>query len=217
LKANLGPWTQLAVSPDVLPPAVEELVEVQQRTFMAIQNDGGSNYSDYYADSGFATLGRNSTMQPSNSYNDIPSSMPPPAFKPAPANPSVPVTAFSQFAAAAQAPAPAAPVFAAPVFSAPAPAPAPVFAAPVFPPPAPAPVQAAPVDTVVRVGDSVRGVYDYDGGADKLSFKKNDVMTVLEADGSGWCLGDLNQSKFPCRHLPIPPPPPQLPRLPCLQ
>jgi len=153
IKGNINPWTQLAISPDVLPPAVEELVEVQQRTFVSInQGEDGPNYSDYYSDSGFGTLKRSSSFssQPGDSKDDIPVSSPPPA--PAPQLSTSP-----------------------PQFNAPASA-----------------ATAPPQDDVIRVGDSVKAIYDYDAGGDKLAFKTGNIIAVLEADGSGWCLGDLN-------------------------
>jgi len=44
-------------------------------------------------------------------------------------------------------------------------------AAPVFAPPAPTMAAAPMEDTVIRAGDTAKGLYDYVGEGDKLSFK----------------------------------------------
>jgi len=155
VKSNLSSWTQLAGSPENLPPAVEELVETQQRTFVSVQasEDGTGGFGDYYSDSGFNTIGRSSSF--SSSYSDtrdIPTTAPPSAFQ-------------NQ---------------------------QPMYAPP--PPSMPAAAPSPPVDNVIRAGDSVRGLYDYQGEGEKLSFREGDIISVQEVDNSGWCLGDLRGS-----------------------
>jgi hypothetical protein len=53
--------------------------------------------------------------------------------------------------------------------------------------------QSQPVDNVIRPGCNARALYEYAGDANggKLSFREGDVILVQEADGSGWCLGEL--------------------------
>lgn len=168
LKNKTNDWTQLANSQETLPPQIENLVTVQQRSFVPIQAGGGDSggfsqyYEEEYPDYDEAPASAKSTMRRSSISNDG--------------------SALTSFPTSA--------------------------------PPT------APQDNVLRPGDKCRALYDYQGDADKLSFRENDVILVQELDPSGWCLGNLNGSVgwFPSNYVEkvkqAPPPTPAPPQAP---